>query len=522
MPTSRLGTLGRPCRPGSPQWSCLCGHTLPVSQSSSGTDSTREVVTQRVAERARHVTAENVQDTCSFARAERLFASEYHGRFLIELLQNAADAWRKAAPEGGRSAVRITLDPNGPALVVANQGDPFPAHVVLESLGHIGRSTKAEGRAIGHKGVGFKSVLEISRTPELFSGLSPSSSPELAVRFDATTALRQIVESSPRWHEHLVDVEDIADPLDAIPVLRFPIWVDNPPALIEELAGAGFTTVVRLPCTDEVSDAWLGKVREAIGDITDQILLLLGTFDEVIVDDRIAGTTTTVSPLWNHARPLGDGVTMEQVEVWRGDDLSSHWWLYRARMEGTENLAGETAVGVRLTPSLPPSDLSTVASPLDDASSAPFHLYFPTRISSGLPFLLHGYFEVNAARTGFYEGSVDGNGKVLDSLATLTAAAVKDLAASGLVDLVTLAEMVATTNPPDDPIARAFRDDVLTRLDEIEWAPDSDHPVSGTARRVAPTQLLLCGDERVDSALTATFPADYVHRTTGRHLPSPG
>jgi hypothetical protein len=30
--------------------------------------------------------------------------------------------------------------------------------------------------------------------------------------------------------------------------------------------------------------------------------------------------------------------------------------------------------------------------------SAPFHLFFPTGIGSGLPFLLHGYFEVDAAR----------------------------------------------------------------------------------------------------------------------------
>jgi hypothetical protein len=47
-----------------------------------------------VRERAQHATAEEVRTTCSFARAERLLGREYHGRFLIELLQNAADAWR--------------------------------------------------------------------------------------------------------------------------------------------------------------------------------------------------------------------------------------------------------------------------------------------------------------------------------------------------------------------------------------------------------------------------------------------
>ena len=34
-----------------------------------------------------------------------------------------------------------------------------------------GASTKSEGEAIGHKGIGFKSVLEMSSQPELYSGL---------------------------------------------------------------------------------------------------------------------------------------------------------------------------------------------------------------------------------------------------------------------------------------------------------------------------------------------------------------
>lgn len=492
-----------------------------MAQPIPGVGTTRDEVTRRVAERAKHVTAEDVQNTCSFARAERLFASEYHGRFLIELLQNAADAWRKSAPEGERSAVRIIIDRDGPALVVANKGEPFPAQVVLESLGHIGRSTKPEGQAIGHKGIGFKSVLEISRAPELYSGLTPEADPELAVRFDAAAALQQITESSLMWQAHLDDVDDIADPIEAVPVLRFPIWVEEPPALIRELATEGFTTVVRLPCLADDSTSWLSKVHEAIEDITDQMLLLLGTFDEVVIDDRVAGTSTTVSPLWNRARQAGAGVTMEEVEVWRDDSLSTHWWLYQASMEGTEGLAGETAVGIRMASGLPADGHFTLTSPLDGSPSAPFHLYFPTRISSGLPFLLHGYFEVNAARTGFYEGSATRNEKVLDALAALTAVAVADLAASRVVDLVSLAEALAVTNPPDDPTAKAFRDDALSRLDDIHWAPTADDPASGRAGGVTPTTLLLCGDERIDSAVASTFPAAYVSSRTSKQLPSP-
>src|SRR5438093_6907813 len=110
----------------------------------------RDYIKATVRERATHTSAEQAQTTCSLARAERIFGKEYHGRFLIELLQNAADAWRKVAKRGNRSRVSIVIGP-GPSLVVANQGEPFPANVVIESLGHIGRSTKLHGEAIGHK-----------------------------------------------------------------------------------------------------------------------------------------------------------------------------------------------------------------------------------------------------------------------------------------------------------------------------------------------------------------------------------
>src|SRR4051794_24734111 len=110
----------------------------------------RALIEEAVLARARLVTAGQVDDTCSFARTERLLQREYHGRFLIELLQNAADAWRAANIGGRRTDVRIVLS-DAPALLVANRGTRFPAEAVVRSLGQIGASTKDAGEAIGHK-----------------------------------------------------------------------------------------------------------------------------------------------------------------------------------------------------------------------------------------------------------------------------------------------------------------------------------------------------------------------------------
>jgi hypothetical protein len=159
-------------------------------------ESGRDYLERVVAERARHETPEQVRTTCSFARAERLLGREYHGRFLIELLQNAADAWRgdpRSASQQSRVAVVVS---QGPALLVANQGALMTPEVVIDALGHIGASTKSEGESIGYKGVGFKSVLEITLAPEVYSGLQEDE-PVLAVSFNRYEAIDSIRQHSP-------------------------------------------------------------------------------------------------------------------------------------------------------------------------------------------------------------------------------------------------------------------------------------------------------------------------------------
>jgi len=54
---------------------------------------------------------------------------EYHGRFLIELLQNARDALLETDPETRGGVVRVRLT-DEPALLVCNDGDPLRPDVM--------------------------------------------------------------------------------------------------------------------------------------------------------------------------------------------------------------------------------------------------------------------------------------------------------------------------------------------------------------------------------------------------------
>ncbi len=482
----------------------------------------RRWLEDEVAARARHLTAEDVRMTCSFARAERLLGREYHGRFLIELLQNAADAWREDARSHElhcRAAVLVT---EGPALLVANQGAPITPGIVIKSLGQIGASTKPEGEAIGHKGIGFKSVLELTQAPQIFSGLQEQS-PILAVDFDPYRAHDAIERSSRDWHALLQDVPNLdrSDPLSAVPVLRFPRWIDDLPAEVPELADQGFDTVVRLPFDERFSgrlkldeSAWLAAVRDALAGVSDQILLLLGCFSEVRVEDRVARSSIRIRPqrIANSIREI-DGTTREEVPILRNDLPSTRWHLYRRVLPNLPNLAGEVAVGIRLA-----EGKDAVLPAVDGHGSAPFHLFFPTRIASGLPFLLHGYFEVDAARTGFYRGSAERNTAILGELATLVAHAIAGEAAAGTADLISLVDLVAAAGEPEEPLAAEFRTRVLDLLDGVPWIPVESTTTEERAT-ATPSDTFVWGS-RLTRLLAKVFPAAYVRRRVELSFPN--
>jgi len=482
--------------------------------------SARALIEQRVVERATRLTEEQVEEACSFARAERILGREYHGRFLIELLQNAADAWRTTRAGTDRTDVRIVLS-KAPALLVANKGTTFPASAVVKSLGHIGRSTKSPGEAIGHKGIGFKSVLELTLCPELYSGLSELQ-PTVAVRFDPRAALDVIQANSPDWDVLVAEVDDIEDPLAAVPILRYPIWVEELPTDVAELAADGFDTVIRLPFSEDLRpdphlalNEWLETVRAGFLDLTDQMLLLLGMFDRVEIDDRLAGTHALIEPRWEDEIVIESGTTREYVSVERNGTPTTTWQLYRRTLNDKGDLSGEIAVGVRIE-----ADSGRVVAALPNTPSTPFHLFFPTRIGSGLPFLLHGYFEVDAARTGFYEGSAEQNEAILVALAELVASAVSDIAGREGATLIPLPDLLGEGAAPENLRALRFRDLALNKLDDIAWvpvAPRTDGP--GVAR---PRDVLVDEDIGLVERIVSAFSPAYVHERTGWQVPARG
>lgn len=166
----------------------------------------------------------------------RIHQGGYGDRQLFELVQNAADELREPPHRGGRIHVVLTTE----HLYCANTGTPITPEGA-ETILRMGVSRKRGGQ-IGRFGVGVKSVLSVTRTPQFFGRTG-------SFGFDAQWSAAEILRAVNRGRaaRGLPGLPSVGD----TPVLRLARALDQAlerakdPVLDELLAWA--TTVVRLP-----------------------------------------------------------------------------------------------------------------------------------------------------------------------------------------------------------------------------------------------------------------------------------
>src|SRR4051812_23107556 len=191
------------------------------------------------------------------ANAERIQTEGGYGRRQVwELIQNGAD---EMLEEPGEVHVVLTQE----HLYCANQGRPVSpegAGAILSAY----RSSK-RGPEIGRFGLGFKSVLGVSRTPEFFSTAG-------SFGFDPEFA-------ADRIREVLGDQADV-------PTLRLATPLDAPPAAREDATLAELmgwaTTVVRLPLM-EGRGVWL---HTDLAEFPAEFLVFSPHISRLVLDDR--------------------------------------------------------------------------------------------------------------------------------------------------------------------------------------------------------------------------------------------
>jgi Protein NO VEIN, C-terminal len=348
---------------------------------------------------------------------------QYHGRFLIELIQNAHDALFEKGEEGDKRRIEIVLaEEEAPfgTLYVANDGRPFtPSN--FESLSKLGQSDKDPDKSIGNKGIGFRSVLEISHSPEIYSrkaivssvfdgycfGFSPgiSSDFEDAIQGLLAGEIRSVCPWSPtlplvEWGEEKFraflakcarfEGDWLKHELSFLSPYLLP--VPTPPDLrnlrINDFEQRGFSTLVRLPLINEnARDLVLKKIDE----LAENAILFL---DRVKCFRLVAGENDR--KIFRHEKPLSDGsgilVSLEQtkanIEV---DDVKSpnRYWLWERTIGGLEDPRGRTAIQKAVAslpgkwPKLKKAKVAIAVSVDEASEDGVLNIYLPTELPSG-------------------------------------------------------------------------------------------------------------------------------------------
>lgn len=174
---------------------------------------------------------------------EQVISTDYEGRTVIELLQNGHDAHPEDSKLGSISFVLDETEGDYGTLYVANAGTPI-SNNDFRSMCEVAISTKLPSGGIGNKGVGFKSVLQISEHPEVFSRSTPDSP-----CFDGY-CFRFATHEDIDWLAEGIDCDAYDLPhliRENVSSLQLPAPLSAVPPSIGTFASTDHVTVIRLP-----------------------------------------------------------------------------------------------------------------------------------------------------------------------------------------------------------------------------------------------------------------------------------
>lgn len=438
-----------------------------------GTDSDIANLVRLCSERALAAYRVHPNLVTEHANIERAVAQGGYGRRqLYELVQNGADALRDSGEEG---TIKILLTPE--ALYCANEGNPVdPAGVIALLNSHV---SAKRGLEIGRFGLGFKSVLEITDSPQIFSRSG-------SFGFDRGTAARHIRSIVPQADR--TPCLRIADPIEPSVYAQ----ADQELAKLMDWA----TTVIRLPRHPN-RGKWLS---DDIRSFPAEFLLFSSHVRRVVLEDR-----TNFVHREFRLQAQGNLVLLEES----GRDPQA-WKVYQMVYQPTPEArreAGELADR---------SDLPFVwAVPLEGRSErGEFWAFFPTKYRTTLSGVLNAPWKTNEDRQNLLESRF--NEELIGAAAQLIGSSLPDLASSFDDD----AGRYLTLLPARGREAPNWADEALTsrvyeEATQVPSLPDQDRVLR------PPHQLRMPPDTIPDTAheiwnVCTWRPKDWVHSDTLR------
>ncbi|WP_344648734.1 sacsin N-terminal ATP-binding-like domain-containing protein [Cryptosporangium japonicum] len=238
-----------------------------------------------------------------------VIAADYDGRTVVELLQNGHDA-HHADRRDGRIEFLLAADEHEfGVLYVANGGQPVSV-ADFDSMCRIAMSSKRPDQGIGNKGVGFKSVLQLSDSPEVYSRSVEDSSAfdGFCFRFAGPADFDVLAARVAP------DRSDLAEDLrNNVSPLKVTVPADAIPAQVAEFERDGFATVIRLVLRSAAAHR---RVREQLSELLSSDVpfnLFLERVGRITVRTRTTAGDESTHSLTRSVHPLAPMI--EEVHV---------------------------------------------------------------------------------------------------------------------------------------------------------------------------------------------------------------
>jgi len=214
---------------------------------------------------ANHVREQERDELIHENNIEKRDIKGYHGREILELLQNADDAYQKSIDEGNTPdcELEVLIKFKNNVLAISNTGTFFDRDGIKAIV--QGNNSPKSGKYIGNKGTGFRSVLNWADEIRIYSG-------EFNVRFSKEFANEkfQEIKSERQIKRQLLRNPDLYIPMLAVP--------QN----IEPHQNHDMTSIEVLVNEDKIKDDF-GVIKQ-INNIDLRILLFLPNMKRIKIE----------------------------------------------------------------------------------------------------------------------------------------------------------------------------------------------------------------------------------------------
>lgn len=350
---------------------------------------------------------------------------QYHSRFLIELIQNAHDALFEVGVRDATQRIEIVLAEEEPpygALYIANDGQPFtPSN--FKALSNLGQSDKDPQKSIGNKGIGFRSVLEITKVPEIYSRKERDSSsfdgycfsfqPDVIQIFE--DPIRRVVEGnnnvkSPEaiggplleWDDtryeyfrtrcQLFEKDWLPQELAFLSPYALPIPMDTQEAAprIADFEKRGFSTVIRLPF---LSDRAREIAKNKLEEMDESTVIFLQRLNILrLVCNNVERCYQREQRFRKKDIEKGYEVqitfSMQEAEE-NNSGPGSRYWLWTRTVGGVENPKEREEIQVTVAdlpgkwPTVEEATVAVAVQVGSDSEDGVLNIYLPTEVPSG-------------------------------------------------------------------------------------------------------------------------------------------